>query len=74
MSQIILSGVGNLADNVTFETDPDLTVGDDDVLIALEAAVVNPVDFLYAAGWYGVLIGIDMMSSTLLKRSSEMMA
>jgi NADPH:quinone reductase-like Zn-dependent oxidoreductase len=54
MSQIILSGVGNLADNITFDTNPDLTVGDDDVLIALEAAVVNPVDFLYAAGWYGV--------------------
>jgi NADPH:quinone reductase-like Zn-dependent oxidoreductase len=54
MSQIILSGVGNLADNIVVEENPDLTVGADDVLVAMEAATVNPVDFLYAAGWYGV--------------------
>jgi NADPH:quinone reductase-like Zn-dependent oxidoreductase len=54
MSQIILSGIGNLADNVTLETNPDLTVGAGEVLVAIEAANINPADFLYAAGWYGV--------------------
>jgi NADPH:quinone reductase-like Zn-dependent oxidoreductase len=54
MTQIILSGVGNLADNVTLEANPDLTVRPGEVLVAIEAANINPADFLYAAGWYGV--------------------
>jgi NADPH:quinone reductase-like Zn-dependent oxidoreductase len=54
MSQLILSGVGNLSDNATLVADPDLTVGANDVLVAIEAANINPGDFLYAAGWYGV--------------------
>jgi NADPH:quinone reductase-like Zn-dependent oxidoreductase len=54
MSQIILTGIGDPAQNTRLEEDPRLTVGADDVLVQLEAAPVNPVDFLFANGWYGV--------------------
>jgi NADPH:quinone reductase-like Zn-dependent oxidoreductase len=54
MSQIILNAVGNLPESATLVTDPDLTLGANDVLVALEAANINPGDFLYAVGWYGV--------------------
>jgi NADPH:quinone reductase-like Zn-dependent oxidoreductase len=54
MSRLILSGVGNLADNLTFDDDPDLTPGADEAVVAIEAANINPADFLYAAGWYGI--------------------
>lgn len=54
MSQIVLSGIGNLAENVSLEASPDLSVRADQVLIAIEAANINPADFLYAAGWYGI--------------------
>jgi NADPH:quinone reductase-like Zn-dependent oxidoreductase len=54
MSQLFLTGVGNLADNVTFESDPDPKIGSTDVLVRMEAAPINPVDYLFALGWYGV--------------------
>jgi NADPH:quinone reductase-like Zn-dependent oxidoreductase len=54
MSQIILTGIGDLAVNSRLEKDPELTVGADDVLLQMEAAPVNPVEFLFSAGMYGV--------------------
>jgi NADPH:quinone reductase-like Zn-dependent oxidoreductase len=54
MSRIILSGVGDLGEKAAFDANPDLALGSDDVLVAMEAAPINPVDFLFAAGWYGV--------------------
>lgn len=54
MSQLILTAVGDPSENTRYEKDPDLTVGPDDVLVAMEAAPVNPSDFLLANGWYGV--------------------
>jgi NADPH:quinone reductase-like Zn-dependent oxidoreductase len=54
MSQIILTGIGDLAVNSRLEKDPELTVGADDVLLQVEAAPVNPVDILFSAGMYGV--------------------
>ncbi|MFF4600847.1 zinc-dependent alcohol dehydrogenase family protein [Amycolatopsis sp. NPDC001319] len=52
MSELILTGVGEA--NIRIERDADLTLGDGDVLVTLEAAPVNPADFLLANGWYGV--------------------
>jgi NADPH:quinone reductase-like Zn-dependent oxidoreductase len=54
MSQIILNNVGNLPESATLVTEPNLTVGERDVLVAIEAANINPGDFLYAVGWYGL--------------------
>jgi NADPH:quinone reductase-like Zn-dependent oxidoreductase len=54
MSQIRLTKIGELTDSVALVEDPDLTLGDDDVLVAIEAAPVNPVDYIFAAGFYGV--------------------
>lgn len=54
MSQIILTNVGNPAENYRLEKDPELNVGAEDVLLQMEAAPVNPVDFLFSNGWYGV--------------------
>jgi NADPH:quinone reductase-like Zn-dependent oxidoreductase len=54
MSQIILTGVGDVDGTARFEKNPDLTVGAQDLLVAIEAAPVNPADFLLANGWYGI--------------------
>lgn len=54
MSQLTLSGIGHLADNVLLDTNSASAPTDDDLLVAFEAAPINPVDFLFAAGWYGV--------------------
>ncbi|MFE9190209.1 zinc-dependent alcohol dehydrogenase family protein [Micromonospora sp. NPDC007208] len=54
MSQLILTGVGDYAQNVRLEQQPDLTVGPDDVLLQMEAAPINPVDGLFSNGWYAV--------------------
>jgi NADPH:quinone reductase-like Zn-dependent oxidoreductase len=54
MSKIILTGIGDVDDNVRLEKNLDLTVDAGDLLVAIEAAPVNPADFLLANGWYGV--------------------
>jgi NADPH:quinone reductase-like Zn-dependent oxidoreductase len=54
MSQIILTAIGEPAENLRLEKDPELVVGADDVLLRMEASPVNPVDLLFAKGWYGV--------------------
>jgi NADPH:quinone reductase-like Zn-dependent oxidoreductase len=53
MSQLILNAIGSIDENVELVKDPDLTVGPDDVLVEIEAAPINPVDFMLAAGTYG---------------------
>ncbi|GAA0922884.1 zinc-dependent alcohol dehydrogenase family protein [Kribbella koreensis] len=53
MSQLILNAIGDIDKDITLVTDPDLTVGADQVLVAIEAAVINPVDLMIAAGTYG---------------------
>lgn len=53
MSQLILNAIGDIDKDITLVTDPDLTVGADQVLVAIEAAVINPVDLMIAAGQYG---------------------
>ncbi|TCN37557.1 NADPH:quinone reductase-like Zn-dependent oxidoreductase [Kribbella orskensis] len=53
MSQLILNAIGDIDESVALVTDPDLTVGPDDVLVGIEAAAINPVDFMLASGTYG---------------------
>jgi NADPH:quinone reductase-like Zn-dependent oxidoreductase len=53
MSQLILNAIGDLDQHLTVVTDPDLSVGADQVLVAIEAAAIDPVDFMLAAGTYG---------------------
>jgi NADPH:quinone reductase-like Zn-dependent oxidoreductase len=54
MSRLVLGDVGDLGESAVLDPDPDLSLGPGDVLVAMEAAPINPVDFLFAAGWYGV--------------------
>lgn len=54
MSQIILTAIGDLAQNSRLETGLELKVGAEDVLLEMEVAPVNPVDFLFSNGWYAV--------------------
>jgi NADPH:quinone reductase-like Zn-dependent oxidoreductase len=54
MSQIVLTAVGDPVQSARLEATPELKVGADDVLVQMEAAPVNPVDFLFSNGWYGV--------------------
>lgn len=53
MSQLILTAIGDIDETAVLETAPDLTVGPDDVLLTVEAAPINPVDFMIASGQYG---------------------
>ncbi len=52
MSRIMLNAVGDI-NGITLQENPKLTLGADDVLVATEAATINPADFLLANGWYG---------------------
>jgi NADPH:quinone reductase-like Zn-dependent oxidoreductase len=53
MSQLILDAIGDIDESVALVTDPDLTVGPEDALVGIEAAAINPVDFMLASGTYG---------------------
>jgi NADPH:quinone reductase-like Zn-dependent oxidoreductase len=54
MSRLILAGIGDPAQNVRLDKDPDLTLGADDVLLKMEASPINPVDYLFSNSWYAV--------------------
>lgn len=55
MSQLILTAVGgDLNETVSLNDDPDLTLGSEDLLVAIEAAPINGADLLFTAGWFGV--------------------
>jgi NADPH:quinone reductase-like Zn-dependent oxidoreductase len=55
MSRLILTAVGGDPDQtVRLDTDHDLTVGPDEVLVTIEAAPINPADQLFMLGWFGV--------------------
>lgn len=55
MSRLILTALGgDISETVALEKDPELVPGPEDLLVAVEAAPVNPADFLLAAGWYAV--------------------
>jgi NADPH:quinone reductase-like Zn-dependent oxidoreductase len=46
MSGLILHTLGDVDNGITLEEDPQWTLGADEVLVATEAATVNPADFL----------------------------
>jgi NADPH:quinone reductase-like Zn-dependent oxidoreductase len=55
MSRLILTSVGgNPAETVHLADDGDLAPGPGQVTVAVDAAPINPADFLLAAGWFGV--------------------
>ncbi len=50
--KVVLKALGELLDNAVLEPAVD-PVGPDDVLVAIEAATINPVDTMLASGNYG---------------------
>ena len=54
MSSLVLDAIGDLAEDAVLDPDPDLGLGPEDVLVAMEAAPIDRVDFLFAAGCYGI--------------------
>jgi NADPH:quinone reductase-like Zn-dependent oxidoreductase len=54
MSRLILTGVGELPANTRLAPDAEVAVGDEDVLLRMEAAPINPVDHLFAHDIYAV--------------------
>jgi NADPH:quinone reductase-like Zn-dependent oxidoreductase len=56
--KLVLKALGDVLENVVLETDPELTAGADEVLVAIEAATINPVDAMLASGNYGYRIEV----------------
>lgn len=55
MTNLTLSTVGgDLGETVSLTDTTASAPGPGEVLVAVEAAPLNPADFLYAAGWFGV--------------------
>ena len=54
MSRLVLTAFGEPAEVLALQSDPDLPLGPDDLLVAVEAATINPTDSLLAKGRYGV--------------------
>src|SRR4029077_9609175 len=54
MRQLQLVAHGEPSDVIKLNTVPKRALGEEDVLIAMEAAPINPSDFLYVRGLYGV--------------------
>ena len=52
MSQLVITEYGDVTTALKLDESPDRTLGADDVLVALEAAPINPSDFLLAGGYY----------------------
>src|SRR5260221_13485540 len=54
MSQLVVTSYGDPRESVSLERAPGLLLGTDDILVEMEAAPVNPSDFLLVRGDYGV--------------------
>ena len=54
MQQLRLIAFGNPSEVVELSTVPVPSLGEDDVLVSMEAAPLNPSDFLLIRGMYGV--------------------
>ena len=54
MRQLQLVAHGEPSDVIKLNTVPEPALGEEDVLISMEAAPINPSDFLYVRGLYGV--------------------
>ena len=53
MSQLVVTSFGDPRESVSLEQAPSLRLGSDDILVEMEAAPVNPSDFLLVRGDYG---------------------
>ncbi len=53
MSQLVVTSYGDPRESVSLERAPSLLLGTDDILVEMEAAPVNPSDFLLVRGDYG---------------------
>lgn len=62
MSRLVLTAIGDI-DGIQLESDPDLTVGPDDLLVAMEAAAVNLTDFRMASGTYTEKVQVTLPAS-----------
>jgi hypothetical protein len=54
MRQLKLVAHGEPSDVIKLNTVPEPALGQEDVFISMEAAPINPSDFLYVRGMYGV--------------------
>jgi NADPH:quinone reductase-like Zn-dependent oxidoreductase len=54
MGRLVLRAFGDPAQALSLEPDPDLEPGSDEVLVAIEAATINPSDINLVKGAYGV--------------------
>src|SRR4029077_15251151 len=54
MRQLQLVAHGEPSDVIELNTVPEPALGQEDVFISMEAAPINPSDFLYVRGLYGV--------------------
>jgi NADPH:quinone reductase-like Zn-dependent oxidoreductase len=55
VSQLILTAVGgNPRRIVSLNREPDLTLGAGEVIVAVEAAPINPIDLAFQQGWFPV--------------------
>src|SRR6476646_2406158 len=54
MRQLQLVAHGEPSDVIQLATTPEQTLGQEDVLVSMEAAPVNPSDFLFVRGIYGI--------------------
>src|SRR5947207_13094019 len=54
MRQLQLVAHGEPSDVIELNTVPEPALGQEDVFISMEAAPINPSDFLFVRGMYGV--------------------
>ena len=57
MRQLQLVAHGEPSDVIRLATTPEQTLGPEDVLVSMEAAPLNPSDFLFVRGIYGIAHG-----------------
>jgi NADPH:quinone reductase-like Zn-dependent oxidoreductase len=60
MSRLILTALGDAAEAVRLDPDPDLTLRPGELLVAMEAAAINLTDFRMAAGTYTDQVTVDL--------------
>jgi NADPH:quinone reductase-like Zn-dependent oxidoreductase len=56
--KLVLKARGDVLENTVLDDAPDPAAGVDEVLVEIEAATINPVDFLLASGNYGYQIEV----------------
>ncbi|MET0701395.1 MAG: zinc-dependent alcohol dehydrogenase family protein [Mycobacterium sp.] len=62
MSRLVIHSVADVDESLTLEPDPNLTVGEGELLVEMEAATINLTDFRFAAGTYTDRIDVRLPS------------